>query len=184
MNPLDAVAAQLTDAITAKLDRPIAERIVREQADTWACVTAIAATGVPIYFYVIEITDQDQHDDFMVVGSRLDPDEIGNLQQLANDIHRRTGVTPRHFICIDMQQLLVGCADVMPWMSAEAERYAAMPGYADRVEAVRQGGASLTIDQIGKQLEVPSWLAALVLVTGTLAMNESRDFVDNGGRLN
>ena len=105
---LDAVAVQLAEVLTEKLDRALVGKIVRDQWGVWTRVVAVAEAkpSEPVFLYVIEFESKKGERGIVTVGSMLDSGKESNLREIAMDLQKRAGIVAKHFVAVEMQQLL------------------------------------------------------------------------------
>jgi len=104
---VDSLAVRLRDLLTEKLSQKLAADIVRDQWGIWMRVAALAETsGQPTFFYVIEYETAKGKRHHMTLGSMLDDREPANLLAIAEDLRARAGVTAKHYVVVEMHELL------------------------------------------------------------------------------
>ncbi|RXH41071.1 hypothetical protein [Bradyrhizobium zhanjiangense] len=104
---LDLVAFKLTDVLTEKLRRTHAAIIVRDAWQAWTAVVAVAeATTDPVFLYVLDCENLRGERTTITTGSTLDSRSDRNLMQIAEDVRRNTGLTPKSYVVIEMQSVL------------------------------------------------------------------------------
>jgi hypothetical protein len=138
---LDAVAVRLADVLAEKLDRTLAAEIVRDLWGVWSRVVAAAEAspaGSPILWYVIGYDNAKGQRWYLTLGSKLDSRKEKNLREIAEDVKKRTGITAKDFVVVEMQSVL---ADVRAAAKAAKHDFSAafLPPYdSDELEALLQ----------------------------------------------
>jgi hypothetical protein len=106
---LDAVAVRLVDVLSEKIERTMAAQVVRDQWGVWSRVAAVAEDAppaIPVLFYVIEFEKRNGRRGHLTCGSTLDSRQDDNLRKIAADLYKRTGVTARSYVVVEMHTVL------------------------------------------------------------------------------